>query len=72
MSAGRPLLSPEQFDRYRRHLTLPELGVEGQTRLLESSVLDEAEAGLAAALKDWFERHPTKRCGGAVCYQQLG
>jgi molybdopterin/thiamine biosynthesis adenylyltransferase/rhodanese-related sulfurtransferase len=50
MSAGKPRLSPEQFDRYRRHLTLPELGVEGQTRLLESSVLLIGAGGLGSPL----------------------
>jgi adenylyltransferase/sulfurtransferase len=50
MSAGRPRLSPEQFDRYRRHLTLPEFGVEGQTRLLESSVLLIGAGGLGSPL----------------------
>jgi adenylyltransferase/sulfurtransferase len=32
-------LRADQFDRYRRHLTLPELGLEGQRRLLEGRVL---------------------------------
>ncbi len=34
-----PPLTAAQYDRYRRHLSLPEFGVEGQRRLLESSVL---------------------------------
>ena len=31
---SQPPLQPQQFDRYRRHLTLPELGVDGQLALL--------------------------------------
>jgi adenylyltransferase/sulfurtransferase len=38
MPAARPPLTPDQFARYRRHLTLPELGVEGQQRLLAGRV----------------------------------
>ena len=36
MTASPPLLTPDQFDRYRRHLSLPEIGVEGQRRLLDA------------------------------------
>ena len=32
-------LSPEQRDRYARHLVLPGVGSEGQKKLLKSSVL---------------------------------
>ncbi len=43
-------LRADQFDRYRRHLTLPEMGVEGQSRLLESSVLLIGAGGLGCPL----------------------
>lgn len=43
-------LRADQFDRYRRHLTLPEMGVEGQSRLLESSVLLVGAGGLGCPL----------------------
>ncbi|MHC4220350.1 MAG: HesA/MoeB/ThiF family protein, partial [Planctomycetota bacterium] len=46
MASVEPPLSPAQFDRYRRHLTLPEIGVEGQQRLLESRVLLVGAGGL--------------------------
>ncbi len=46
MASNEPLLRPDQLDRYRRHLTLPELGVEGQLRLLESRVLLIGAGGL--------------------------
>ncbi len=39
-------LTPAQYARYRRHLTLPELGLEGQQRLLAGSVLLIGAGGL--------------------------
>jgi len=50
MPSAGPLLRPDQFDRYRRHLSLPEMGVEGQSRLLESSVLLIGVGGLGCPL----------------------
>ncbi len=44
--AGKPPLTPGQYDRYRRHLSLPEFGLEGQQRLLASSVLLVGAGGL--------------------------
>lgn len=41
-------LSPEQRIRYSRHLLLPEVGEEGQTRLLNSSVLLVGAGGLGS------------------------
>jgi len=49
-SAPEPPLRPEQFERYRRHLTLPEVGLEGQQRLLRSSVLLIGAGGLGSPL----------------------
>jgi len=45
-----PPLRPEQFDRYRRHLSLPDFGLEGQKRLLESRVLLIGAGGLGCPL----------------------
>jgi molybdopterin/thiamine biosynthesis adenylyltransferase/rhodanese-related sulfurtransferase len=50
---GRPwktptLLSAEQRNRYQRHLLLPEVGVEGQARLLSSKVLLLGAGGLGS------------------------
>jgi adenylyltransferase/sulfurtransferase len=42
----KPLLRPDQFERYRRHLSLPDLGVEGQRALLEARVLLIGAGGL--------------------------
>jgi adenylyltransferase/sulfurtransferase len=47
---SEPPLRPEQFERYRRHLNLPEFGVEGQRRLLDSSVLLIGAGGLGCPL----------------------
>ena len=41
-------LTPEQRDRYGRHLLLPEIGPEGQARLLESKVLLLGAGGLGS------------------------
>jgi molybdopterin/thiamine biosynthesis adenylyltransferase/rhodanese-related sulfurtransferase len=50
---GRPWrtpvsLSPEQTNRYKRHLLLPEVGVEGQAKLLDSKVLLLGAGGLGS------------------------
>lgn len=42
------VLSAEQKERYRRHLTLPEVGEEGQARLLASKVLLVGAGGLGS------------------------
>ncbi len=41
-------LSAEQTNRYKRHLLLPEVGVEGQTKLLASKVLMLGAGGLGS------------------------
>jgi molybdopterin/thiamine biosynthesis adenylyltransferase/rhodanese-related sulfurtransferase len=50
---GRPWkapvsLTPDQKNRYQRHLLLPEVGVEGQAKLLESKVLLLGAGGLGS------------------------
>jgi molybdopterin/thiamine biosynthesis adenylyltransferase/rhodanese-related sulfurtransferase len=42
------VLTPEQKDRYGRHLLLPEIGAEGQAKLLESKVLLLGAGGLGS------------------------
>jgi molybdopterin/thiamine biosynthesis adenylyltransferase/rhodanese-related sulfurtransferase len=42
------VLTPEQRNRYHRHLLLPEVGEEGQQRLLESKVLLLGAGGLGS------------------------
>src|SRR5687768_3950473 len=49
--AGYPVvaqLSPEQRNRYSRHTLLPEIGVEGQLKLLNSKVLLLGAGGLGS------------------------
>src|ERR671914_1215047 len=41
-------LTPEQRERYSRHLLIPEIGLEGQARLLESKVLLLGAGGLGS------------------------
>src|SRR3954454_24542340 len=41
-------LTNEQYARYARHLTLPEIGLEGQERLLASRVLVVGAGGLGS------------------------
>ncbi|MGO9206008.1 MAG: ThiF family adenylyltransferase, partial [Candidatus Limnocylindrales bacterium] len=53
-SEGRPwtqprVLTPEQKRRYSRHLLIPEVGSEGQTRLLESRALFIGAGGLGSS-----------------------
>ena len=42
------VLTPEQKSRYSRHLLIPEVGAEGQTRLLDSKVLFVGAGGLGS------------------------
>ncbi len=58
-----PLLRPDQFDRYRRHLSLPEVGVEGQRVLLESSVLLIGAGGLGCPLAQYLAASGVGRLG---------
>jgi len=43
-------LTPEEIQRYSRHLTLPDVGIEGQEKLKESSALLVGAGGLGAPL----------------------
>ena len=60
---ARPPLRPEQFDRYRRHLSLPELGVEGQQALLAGSVLLIGAGGLGCPLAQYLAAAGVGRIG---------
>ena len=52
--AGSPPLTPAQFERYRRHLSLPELGGEGQQALLAGRVLLIGGGGLGCPLAQYL------------------
>ena len=54
MTASPPPLTPAQFERYRRHLSLPELGVEGQRKLLDGRVLLIGAGGLGCPLAQYL------------------
>ena len=41
-------LTPEQMNRYKRHLLLPEVGIEGQQKLLDAKVLMLGAGGLGS------------------------
>ncbi len=43
-------LSKEEYERYSRHLILPEVGLDGQKRLKAASVLCVGTGGLGAPL----------------------
>jgi molybdopterin/thiamine biosynthesis adenylyltransferase/rhodanese-related sulfurtransferase len=48
--AGEKGLSPEELERYSRHLIIPEVGPAGQEKLKESSVLLVGAGGLGSPL----------------------
>jgi adenylyltransferase/sulfurtransferase len=56
-------LRPDQFDRYRRHLTLPEIGLEGQQALLAGSVLLIGVGGLGCPLAQYLAAAGVGRLG---------
>jgi len=46
----RERLTPEEINRYSRHLTLPEVGVEGQERLKAARILCIGAGGLGSPI----------------------
>jgi molybdopterin/thiamine biosynthesis adenylyltransferase/rhodanese-related sulfurtransferase len=50
VSEATPPLRPDQYERYRRHLSLPQFGLEGQQKLLAGRVLLIGAGGLGSPL----------------------
>jgi molybdopterin/thiamine biosynthesis adenylyltransferase/rhodanese-related sulfurtransferase len=50
MSGKNDALKPDQYQRYSRHLILPEIGIEGQRKLLDAKVLIIGAGGLGCPL----------------------
>ena len=46
IAGGSPKLSSQEFIRYSRHLSLPEVGIEGQKKIKDAKVLVVGAGGL--------------------------
>ncbi len=58
-----PPLRPDQFERYRRHLNLPQFGFEGQRSVLDGSVLLLGAGGLGSPLAQYLAAAGVGRLG---------
>ncbi|HET7710597.1 MAG TPA: molybdopterin-synthase adenylyltransferase MoeB [Thermoanaerobaculia bacterium] len=57
------MLTPEELSRYARHLSLPEIGEEGQQRLKKSSVLIIGAGGLGSPVSMYLAAAGVGRIG---------
>ncbi len=58
-----PELSQEEISRYARHLTIPEIGIEGQRRLKAAAVLVVGIGGLGSAISLYLAAAGVGRIG---------
>ena len=56
-------LKPHQYERYTRHLILPEFGLEGQKKLKQSSVLVVGTGGLGSPVSMYLAAAGVGRIG---------
>ena len=54
-------LSPEEIDRYRRHIVLAEIGGAGQQKLKQANVLIVGAGGLGAPVIQYLAAAPHRR-----------
>ena len=56
-------LSPDEFRRYARHITIPEVGLEGQKRLKAASILCIGAGGLGSPIAMYLAAAGVGRIG---------
>ena len=62
-------LNPEQVDRYSRHIIMPQVGSEGQRKLLNSSVLIIGAGGLGSPAALYLALAGAGRIGIAATFK---
>ena len=56
IAGGSANLSPEEFIRYSRHLSLPEVGIEGQKKIKSAKILVVGAGGLGSPVLLYLAR----------------
>ena len=63
MNINNPVFTNEEISRYSRHLIMPEVGMEGQKKLKNASVLAVGAGGLGAPLTMYLAAAGVGRLG---------